>query len=350
MNKQSVALKELKIGMFVELPLSWISHDFLKSKFLITSDKQLQKIRQLKMEQVIVNFERSLIQSEKTDNDSDKDQRSSIDADIDTGTVIDPRLQSAPENWDPQKLVTDDLRNILDNRSLSPEQKSTFVYHHSVDMMKHLLECPTAENIQVCRETVYHISEMVLAENDTAMNLLRITSHDYSTYTHSVDVGIISIILSKVLLKHSDGHNLNELAAGFFLHDLGKVEIDHNILNKPGKLTDAEMQLVQSHPHQGYKILQKAKALSEECGIIVMQHHEAIDGSGYPQGLKGDDIHLYGKICAIVDVYTALTAERSYKQALSTFQALKLMKDSMLNRFDWELLTSFVKIFHGNSG
>ncbi len=345
MNKESIALKELKIGMFVELPLSWMSHDFLKSKFLITTDEQLKKVKALKLEQVIVDFERSNIQPEKTGSETSEDYISTLN----TETDKDLMLENAPKNWDTEKLITDELKNVLQDCRLTPEQKSTYVYHHSIDMMKHLLEFPSAENIKICKETIYHISEMVLTENDTAMNLLRITSHDFYTYTHCVNVGIISIILSKQLLQHSTSHDLNELAAGFFLHDLGKVDIDLSILNKPGKLTDAEMQLVYSHPYQGHQILQQAKALSEECKIIVMQHHEAIDGSGYPNKLKGDDIHMYGKICSIVDVYSALTAERSYKQALSSFEALKLMKDTMMNRFDKKLFTNLVKVFHGNS-
>lgn len=341
MKKQPVDIQQLKIGMFVELPGSWISHDFFKSKFLITSNEQLQKIQSLKLQQVVVDFARSKLAPDKPYASSSENQ-SEIQA---AETVIDPRLLKAPENWDPTKLMTDELRNILDNHNLTAEQKSTFIYYHSIDMMRDLLQSPTTDNINLCKDTVYHITETLLSENDTAMNLLRISSHDYSTYSHSVDVGILSILLSKLLYQHSDRHNLNELGASFFLHDLGKVGIDFNILNKPGKLTTAEMQLVHSHPAKGYEMLKEASALTEECKIIVMQHHENIDGSGYPNNLKGDDIHQYGKICAIVDVYTALTAERSYKQALTTFQALKFMKDSMMHRFDRELFKSFVTIF-----
>ncbi len=341
MGKKKVALDELKIGMYVELPSSWLAHDFLRNKFLIKTKAQLEKIQNLKLDKVIVDFERSNIQPEKSLKARSENQSSIHVTKIDK----DPDSIAAQKNWNPEKLMTDELKNVLHDRNLTPEQKSTFVYYHSVDMMKQLLEFPTAENINICKETIYHISEMVLAENDTAMNLLRITAHDYTTYAHSVDVGIVSIILSKQLLQHSDNHNLDELAAGFFLHDLGKIDIDFDILNKQGRLTDDEMELVKSHPYQGYQILQQAKALSEESKIIVMQHHENIDGSGYPQNLKGDDIHLYGRICSIVDVYTALTAERSYKHALSTFEALKLMKDTMMNRFDKKLFNSFVKIF-----
>lgn len=335
MSKKSVAMDDIQIGMFVELPTSWFAHDFVTNSFLISSEKQLQQLKRQKLKQVIVDYDRSELQPSSTETIAQETVK----------PVDDPRGQQAPEKWDSAKLMTDDLRNVLEDQSLPANQKSAFVYQHSVSMMEQLLEFPTAENIKASKEAIYAISDMVLAEDDTALNMLRITSHDFYTYTHSVNVGITSILLSKQLFQNSDAHDLQELAAGFFLHDLGKVNIDPQVLNKPGRLTDVEMQHMRTHPYQGYKILQQAQALSEECKIIVMQHHEAIDGSGYPKRLKDKEIHLYGKICAIADVYDALTAERSYKKALSSFDALRLMKDQMISRFDKKLFTSFVKIF-----
>ncbi|MEJ2529320.1 MAG: HD domain-containing phosphohydrolase, partial [Gammaproteobacteria bacterium] len=111
------------------------------------------------------------------------------------------------------------------------------------------------------------------------------------------------------------------------------------------RLTDEEMQQMRTHPYQGYKILKEAQALSEESKYIVMQHHELSDGTGYPQRLRGDDIHIYGRICHLADVFDALTSERSYKRALSNYEALKLMRDEMYNHFDKQLFESFVLLF-----
>jgi HD-GYP domain-containing protein (c-di-GMP phosphodiesterase class II) len=189
------------------------------------------------------------------------------------------------------------------------------------------------------------VTDLILSEDETASNMLRITSHDYYTYTHSVNVGVTAIILAKELFRTSDNHNLHELGAGFFLHDLGKVNIDPAIINKPGRLTDAEMGQMRTHPYKGYKILQEADALSDECRHIVLEHHERHDGAGYPKGMKGDEIHLYGRICAVADVFDALTAERSYKQALGRYEALKLMKEQMLAHFHKDVFDAFVLLF-----
>jgi HD-GYP domain-containing protein (c-di-GMP phosphodiesterase class II) len=341
MSKESLPVDQLQIGMYVELPKSWFAHDFALNHFKITSEQQLQKLRQQKLESVTVDYSRSDVAapSELTEECLEEIQLEAKQP------VVDPKDQSVPKKWSSDKLMTDDLRTVLEDTHLAPEEKSSVVYQHSVSMMEQLLEFPTAENIAASKQVIYELSDMVLSEDDTAQSLLRITSHDYYTYTHSVNVGITGILLSKQLFRHSDAHDLQELAAGFFLHDMGKVNIDPDVLNKPGKLTDVEMQHIKTHPYQGYKLLESADALSEECRIIVMQHHEAIDGSGYPHHLGEKEIHLYGKICAIADVFDALTAERSYKKAMTTFDALRLMKDKMLSRFDRQIFGEFVKIF-----
>ena len=105
---------------------------------------------------------------------------------------------------------------------------------------------------------------------------------------------------------------MHELGAGFFLHDLGKVKIDTAIINKPGKLTAEEMRQMRRHPNLGFTILSKTKQLSEECKLIVLQHHERNDGTGYPNGLRGDAIHIYCRLCSLADVYDALTSVRPY--------------------------------------
>lgn len=99
------------------------------------------------------------------------------------------------------------------------------------------------------------------------------------------------------------------------------------------------------HPIYGEGILARNNQLTEECQIIVMQHHERWNGTGYPLGLKKDDIHLYARICSIADVYEALTSTRAYKEKLATFEALKLMRGKMINHFEEDLFGTFVSLF-----
>ena len=118
------------------------------------------------------------------------------------------------------------------------------------------------------------------------------------------------------------------------------------ILSKKGPLTFVEREIMKKHPEKGYTILEKFGEVSNEIGIIVLQHHERYDGKGYPKGLKEGQIHLYAKICMIADVFDALTSYRPYKEKYSTFDALKIMKNEMSKNFDPEFFEKFVKLFY----
>ena len=242
-------------------------------------------------------------------------------------------------------MVPEDLKIAIEDQKMPKERRANVIYQTSVEMMKRLLQDPKAENIQVVKKEIADMVDVIMSDDATAKHMMTITAHDFYTYTHSVNVGVLAIMLSKVLFKKDDAHNMHELGAGFFLHDLGKIRVDSAIINKPGKLTVEEIKKMRIHPYQSYKILVEANQLSEECRIIALQHHEREDGRGYPRRLCGDQIHVYGRIGCIADVYDALTAERSYKPKLSPFEALRIMKEEMINHFHKDLFENFVLLF-----
>jgi len=255
-----------------------------------------------------------------------------------------------PHRWELGNLVPPEMLRAIHTRNLTPAKKAHIVYKSSVELLEKLFDDPQAENIKEAKQGAAEIVDLVLSQEEISQYLLRITSHDLYTYTHSVKVGFLAILLSKRLFKRSDAHNMHELGASFFLHDLGKVRIDPAIIRKKGKLTREEMEVMKRHPYHGFKILQEADQLSKECAIVTMQHHEREDGTGYPMGLKGERIHVYGRICCIADVYDALTGERSYKPKLTPFEALKVMKEEMLNHFHRDIFEQFVLLFTDMGG
>lgn len=340
--KKNIPVSELRVGMYVILPLSWSEHDFLRSKFKLASAEQIDKIRAHGLREVAVDLERSdVAPGDKMAPQSVSELEYVSHSDV----VVDPKDQAPPPLWNPDTLVPPELREAIHDRRLPPEQKAQAVYHHTRDMMQRMLDAPGPANIRAGKEAIRSVTDLILTDDQTARSLLRITAHDFYTYTHSVNVGITSLMLAKALFKNSDGHDLHELGAGFFLHDLGKVMVDPAIINKPARLDETEMRRMRIHPYQGYKLLRDADALSEECRVIVMEHHELMDGGGYPKRIKGDQIHIYGRICCIADVFDALTAERSYKKAMTPFDALTLMRDKMPNHFDRPLFGAFVDLF-----
>jgi HD-GYP domain-containing protein (c-di-GMP phosphodiesterase class II) len=317
---------ELKIGMYVILPLSWHQHPFLKNHFLIESDAEIRKIKELGVKGIQVDPTKSRI--------------------VETPSAKQPRLSAEPVKHKPVlTIVADDLIATIHDKSLSRENKSRIISQHSITMMKNLLENPTEQNITEAKKGISEMVSLILTDDVTLHYLLDITSHDFYTYKHSVSVGVLAVALAKSLFKNSDAHDMHALGAGFFLHDIGKVRIRQAIILKPGKLTDGEMEEMRRHPLLGYKLLQETNQLTEESKTIVLQHHERIDGTGYPRRLRGENIHLYGRICSIADVYEALTSDRPYRQKLPQFVALKIMQEEMSHHFQKDLFEKFVLLF-----
>ena len=187
------------------------------------------------------------------------------------------------------------------------------------------------------------ISETILLDIiEQQRNLVQLTDirlHDTYTFAHSVNVAILSALLG--VLQKLPKEDLLKLTLGGLLHDLGKITVPHEILTKPGHLSDDEWRLMQGHPDAGRQRLKKMFPNDILLSTIALQHHEHIDGSGYPNHLQGEQIHRYARIVAIADVYDALTSVRPYKRAYTPSVAHRIMTTCSPGHFDLELLHLF---------
>ena len=164
--------------------------------------------------------------------------------------------------------------------------------------------------------------------------------HSDYTYRHSINVAIISGILGKAIgLEKSQ---LEDLVMAGLLHDIGKIKIALDILNKPGKLSPTEMALMKTHPGNGYQLLLQYNELSESVKLGVYHHHERDDGSGYPGGLTKKEISYYGKIVAIADIYDAMTTDRVYRRKLTPFCVAETLVEQMYHKLDPDLCLAFL--------
>ncbi len=197
------------------------------------------------------------------------------------------------------------------------------------------------EKIKEINTLVNEIIERIMENNDVIYPLLSLKGSDYYTYTHSVNVAALSIGLGIAIdLKRDD---MEKLGMGALLHDVGKSAIPHEILNKQGNLSDLEFNIFKNHVLEGEKIMRKHESFPEESFSAVLQHHEKLSGKGYPYGLSGKKIVLFGRISAISDYFEVLTTPRIYKVAYKPFQALlKMSKEK--EDYDAELLKSFIKM------
>ncbi len=321
MTLKKIKISELKTGMYVELPKAWTAHPFLRNSFTITSPKQIAKMKEYGILEVNINLEKSAVVQK---------------------TIV-PEEQ--PEKDFSINSIAEKIREIIRDKKMAPEPKAQAVHLYSVNMISQLWEKPTGENIAQFKKDIVDVVDLILEDDATSDQLLKLTSYDYDTYIHSVNVGIYGVSLAKVVFGRNNRHDMHALGAGFFLHDIGKVYISEAIIKKPGKLTDEEMAQIRRHPGLGFKLLTETSQINEECRLIVLQHHERHNGTGYPRKLQGEDIHIYGRICSVADVYDALISTRPYKPSLKPFEALKIMRDEMLGHFQKDIFEKFVLLF-----
>jgi HD-GYP domain-containing protein (c-di-GMP phosphodiesterase class II) len=237
----------------------------------------------------------------------------------------------------------ENLQDILADEKRSSEEKSYVVYNTAKYLAQDLLSDPRSGlNTRVKRATkwVDNSVNYILHHKNALPSLLKVTAHDYYTYTHSVDISVLGLLFGRHI--HLDIQNLKSLGIGGLVHDLGKVEIPLEILNKPGRLTKGEFEIIKKHPEIGIGFLKGEADLDEKSLKVVIQHHENYDGTGYPKGIGGKDIHLFGRISRIIDVYDAITTNRCYRRALTPYDALVEMSENMKNCFEQELFKEFV--------
>lgn len=197
-------------------------------------------------------------------------------------------------------------------------------------------------DIESVRNVVNSIVDEILSSEQILLNLHDIRSFDNYIFSHSLSVTVISIIVGRRL-----GYNdrfLRDLGIGCMLHDIGKLDVPKDILDKPEKLTPEEYEIVKFHTHYGYRRIREQDGdLPATSAHIAWEHHERYDGSGYPRGLKGEKIHIFSRIASISDVYDAMTTDRVYRKAYSPSDTIEFIMGGSGTLFDHNIVSAFVK-------
>jgi len=242
--------------------------------------------------------------------------------------------------------LAEHLSKLTSNEELAREEKARFMYDSAKTAMEKLFSNPdTPESISGVKDVSDNIIDTLLSDDRAFASLVKMSSYDYYTYTHSVNVVVYSLGLGKRL--GMSGQELKNLGYGAALHDIGKSKIPNEIINKPGKLTEEEFAIIKSHPPLGEEHLKGLGEMNRDILDAVNHHHEKLDGTGYPYKLKGNDVPLFARIVAIADIFDALNSKRSYKDAMSSFETLQFMKANMAAHVDTKLLTSFILCMSG---
>lgn len=195
--------------------------------------------------------------------------------------------------------------------------------------------------IKECEELVENYIELMANVTGVISILHKVKSHNEYTFGHSLNVAIISGVLGK-WLGFTAG-DLKDIILAGLLHDIGKIFISSDILDKPGKLTDEEMEIIKTHSACGSRLVSDCDEISQETKLGILQHHERQDGSGYPQKLKGEDIHIYANIVALADLYDAMSNKRIYRRQLPPFVVVETILEQMYKKLDPNVCLIFLE-------
>ncbi len=239
-----------------------------------------------------------------------------------------------------ERLATPKKAISLDQEMAKANQLYTNAKGLQQKVLNSIIEGRVIDTTEV-KESTDAIVESIFRNQDALACMTRLRLKDDYLIEHSLNVSILMTIFAKHLAI--DEAVIEQLALGAFLHDVGKIQIRDEVLNKPGKFNPDEYQEMKKHVTFGIKILEDAPNISHIVMSIVKEHHERIDGTGYPFALAEEAISKYGRMIAIVDSYDAMTAERVYKAGMHPIKAFKILVKESLVAYDTELVEQFIQ-------
>lgn len=258
-----------------------------------------------------------------------------------SGSKLQPAYLSKLEKLSvPAIMIIDERLPQLDVPELISEETKQKAIANIKDVFHQLIFKDTVD-LKKITQSVNEITDELLANPRLIVSLSDIRTHDNYTFGHCANVCALSVLTGISLGLNQ--LQLKELGIGAILHDVGKVKIKKELLNKPGKLTENEFELIKEHSICGFDLMRKIEGISALAAHVPFQHHEKLDGSGYPRGLKGSEIHLYAKIVAVADVYDALVADRIYRPAFSAHEAAEMIAHGANIYFDPQVTKCFLK-------
>lgn len=255
--------------------------------------------------------------------------------------VKEPDLGSIEDFAD--KLV----RKTSTDTSIPPQKRVEMLQKTAMRTVENLFDSPSPENIKKSEKVVGSFVYLLMKEPKSYLLLSQLSSHDPYTLRHSVGTSVNAIILGKKL-GMTDERELTELGLAGLLHDIGKVKVKREIINKNGPLDELEWEEMRQHAQAGYDILKGNSSVSDRVKRAVWEHHEDKLGTGYPQKIPLEKTDLFSRIVSISDIFNALTTDRTYSKARSPFDAFHLMKDKLNHKFDEKLFKELVRIYGGD--
>ena len=245
--------------------------------------------------------------------------------------------------------LAESLPRVLANQRISPIERSKTAYSIAAKVLAPIFmrDRPLDhDGLILTQNAIDSITMRMLADEDLVWAMVATMQKHQATHTHAINSAVYGIVLAR--FAHIGGPDeIRDVARGGLLHDIGKNRVPKGILDKPGPLDALEWQVMRGHARAGNDMIVRALGFVPSYAHIIAEHHERCDGSGYPSSRLEDQIAIDTQVVAIVDAFDALTSRRPYKSAVSTFDALRLMRVAMRGQFNDELLREFIRLLGG---
>ncbi len=320
-----IRTQQLVLGMHLsEFCGSWMDHPFWRSQFVLTDPADIERILASSIREVWIDVSKGL----------DVPADAPVILEADSAKAIDEvMLASAADERDTAETST--------AVELARAARICAKSREAVTAMFKEARLGQAVDTAVAQHVVQEITDSVARNREALIGLARIKVADDYTYMHSVAVCALMVALARPL--GLDEAQTRSAGVAGLLHDLGKAVMPLDVLNKPGKLTDQEFNIIRSHPAKGHALLLASNCLDEIALDVCLHHHEKVDGSGYPEGLRGEEISLFARMGAVCDVYDAITSNRPYKSGWDPAESLRKMAGWVDGHFDPKVFQAFVK-------
>jgi len=324
-----IPVSRLRVGMHVnELCGSWFDHPFWRSRFLLKEESDLARIVDGGVREVWIDASKGLDDEPAP---ADEPERTLSREEVDR--QIDRDLARAVEVTRPERTSMD--AELERASRICQQARGAVISMFSEARMGRAIDSEGALAL------VDEINASVERNPGALVSLARLKTADDYTFMHSVAVCGLMISLGRQL--GLERREVREVGLAGLLHDLGKAMVPPEVLNKPGKLTDAEFAVMKKHPELGHALLLETTTVSELALDVCLHHHEKIDGTGYPHRLHADAISLYAKMGAVCDVYDAITSNRPYKAGWNPAESIRRMAEWAKGHFDERVFHAFVK-------
>jgi len=317
---KTIHIKELKLGMFVQqLQGAWFDHPFWRSSFLLKDQSDLDKLLASKVVSVQIDTKKSLVDTSGP------------------SVALPPEPQPVLKKSEDSKPRTQHLTAAEEHHTA---MKLINASKASVRGMFNEARMGRAMNAEEALPLVKDILASIDRSQGAITSLVRLKGKDEYTYMHSVAVCVLMIALARELAL-TEEQILQAGVAGLY-HDVGKMAVPDEILNKPGALSEDEFVVMRKHTEFGHAILSRSKQIDEVCLDVCLHHHEKVDGSGYPHKMNGSEISVFAKMAAVCDVYDAVTSDRPYRAGWEPGVSLHRMAQ-WTGHFDAPILNAFIK-------